>query len=631
MAISIESKENEISKQRELLSSQAEEIVSLTSKYESAVDISSSELAECRKQITELSDNINVLKAESKDASHANDERTKELEGLQLAVQSYKKENESLMLENSNLVSESDKKLALQKEKFEGKLKNIADLAKKQYKENLEKGLSQLNRSIESRDKTIEENKVKIQSLENQKLEVKTISNKYETAKIKLKELLELLEQERKDRAVAEEKYQASKDTIKAIQDQNRHMKNELKNSASKSMNLDLQNENESLKHQMKQLVSENRSLKVQVTHATTQIRGLQSDNHQIAGGTLDRRQTLNSIQARSSKSNGETYKDVTKDVFKMPSERRPISAAQNTPGRAKAGRTQSEATLARRPPTGSGPMFLMDDEAGEMFSNSYLLDMKDGKCNPFGNISANASGYDRRLSELSRRNTMVPAHLKSSYPAETQFFNLKEFDDTDLQHGRLTNIMPSDKKSVDVNDITDKAANLSVDSPAMNTRNKRKPVAFTVTLDNNTSKDEDSPSTPALTLAEALNDKVVNAALEENKYSNKKGVKRRSSGAVVTNHTAILNDSIESGKGLNKSTSSTTGSKRLKKDQHSVSYSRPGPPTPARHKGNKSMSSNTSFESATEHNMSNVSNQNCSTWSNHHKNLVSWPSMLYT
>ena len=141
---------------------------------------------------------------------------------------------------------------------------------------------------------------------------------------------------------------------------------------------------------------------------------------------------------------------------------------------------------------------------------------------------------------------------------------------------------MPSEKKIFDVNDITDKAANLSVDSPAMNTRNKRKPVAFTVALDDNTSKDEDDPSTPALTLAEALNDKVVNAALEENKSINKKGLKRRSSGVVIPNHTTLMNDSIESGKGLNKSSNSNTGSKRAKKDQHSVSYSRPGPPTPA-------------------------------------------------
>ena len=50
---------------------------------------------------------------------------------------------------------ENSDRLAAQKEKFEGKLKDIASLANKQYKENLEKGLSQLNKNIESRDKTI--------------------------------------------------------------------------------------------------------------------------------------------------------------------------------------------------------------------------------------------------------------------------------------------------------------------------------------------------------------------------------------------------------------------------------------------------------------------------------------------
>merc|ERR1712223_1056827 len=305
---------------------------------------------------------------------------------------------------------------------------------------------------------------------------LQVVSGKYENAKTKLKEMLDVLEKERKDREYAEEKYQASKDTIRAMQDENTKLENEMKSRASKSMSQELQNENDSLNYKIKQLTSENRSLKVQVTHAGTQIRELQSENHQ-----MDRRQTLNPIQTRPTKSSRENFSDDAKDVFKMPSERRLVSAAQNTPGRAKAGRTQSEATLLRRPPTGAGPMFMMDDEAGEMFSNSYLLDMKDGKCNPFGNTSANSSGFDRRLSELSRRNTMVPAHLKSSYPAETQFFNLKEFKDTDLQHGRLTNIMPSDKKLFDVNDITDKAANLSVDSPAINTRTKRKPIAFTV------------------------------------------------------------------------------------------------------------------------------------------------------
>ncbi len=35
----------------------------------------------------------------------------------------------------------------------------------------------------------------------------------------------------------------------------------------------------------------------------------------------------------------------------------------------------------SRRPPLGSGALFSVDDEQGEMFSNSYLSDMKSGRC----------------------------------------------------------------------------------------------------------------------------------------------------------------------------------------------------------------------------------------------------------
>ena len=119
------------------------------------------------------------------------------------------------------------------------------------------------------------------------------------------------------------------------------------------------------------------------------------------------------------------------------------------------------------------------------------------------------------------------------------------------------------------------------------------------------------------------MNDKVVNAALEGHKVS-KKAVKRQSSGSVLSAHSAGLNDSRDSGKNLNKSSSSTASVKRAKKDQHSVSYSRPGPPTPARIKGNKSICSNTSLESVGDLNTSVASSHNQSIASTRRKLAVS-------
>ena len=90
---------------------------------------------------------------------------------------------------------------------------------------------------------------------------------------------------------------------------------------------------------------------------------------------------------------------------------------------------------FARRPPIGAGSLFLADDEAGEMFSNSYLSDLKSGlstsdhemnrgRLSSIGSVGSADSG---RVAELARRNTMVPLHLKSSYPVTLEYILIRK------------------------------------------------------------------------------------------------------------------------------------------------------------------------------------------------------------
>ncbi len=81
--------------------------------------------------------------------------------------------------------------------------------------------------------------------------------------------------------------------------------------------------------------------------------------------------------------------------------------------------------------------MFNANDNC--FYFSSNLLDLKDGKCEVGGNSSS-------RISELSRRNTLYPQHLKSSYPGETQFHAPQEFTDDDLKQGK---ILPSPSRSM--------------------------------------------------------------------------------------------------------------------------------------------------------------------------------------
>lgn len=62
-------------------------------------------------------------------------------------------------------------------------------------------------------------------------------------------------------------------------------------------------------------------------------------------------------------------------------------------------------------PPPFQGTNFKMEDEEGELFTNTYLADLKSGK------MGIDNFGRDSLpLSEINRRNSMYPPHLRSTY-----------------------------------------------------------------------------------------------------------------------------------------------------------------------------------------------------------------------
>ena len=402
---------------------------------------------------------------------------------------------------------QKQEELQAQKKRYEAKVREIHDTLTTKYKAKVEECIGKWKVDIEDKEKKHKEEQLFTEKqINDYKKFAKNSEDKYSMAKKKLEDVVSKMD----EMASALKDSEAENSKLKKMLTIAEVKIAELESKPSSDK---LHYENQQLQKEIKRLKCESRSLQVQCSAADTKLRELQKQNSKSASN----------LSLKSNKKDSEG--------FTMP------MSTKHTPGRTRASRTQSEVTMPRRPPQGSGAIFKMDEEDGEMFSSSYLTDLKAGVC-----TVNNGNGH--RISELARRNTMQPAHLKSSYPAETQFRPATEFTDDDLRLGKIQQSL----------------SNMSVDSPAMNTRRQ---------------------SSVRLSISDGLRSIASRKPVLLETPPQPSGLRPRKRPSMTTSHQEEIENNV------------------VKKPRKELSYSKPGPPTPARkHNRSANSSLNTSGKS---------------------------------
>nr|CAH0104580.1 unnamed protein product [Daphnia galeata] len=251
-----------------------------------------------------------------------------------------------------------------------------------------------------------------------------------------------------------------------------------------------------SLNMDKKKLAFENRSLKTEQNHLLAQISSekdkanarntrhslaLQRGNAASNGGTLAdamidaRRRSMRptrsevTCSSRERQAPAEVFRPPqlafgdgsdANSIFKVPPSRRDSTSSVCS--------NRSDISITSRGtnvPQGAGRLFTCDDEDGELFSSSYLNEMKEGKCR--------VEDSSTRVSELLRRNTMQPPHMRSAYPVEMNDERLRQNDMTIYDQPKATSSRADNHDTVQ--QLSFATSMLSMNTPpAMNTRKRR-------------------------------------------------------------------------------------------------------------------------------------------------------------